>query len=367
MAYASAGAGHFKAAEALYNCFKEKHKDVDIRLIDILDDTSSFFRLSYTRGYTFLIHYAVFLWKIAFWITEVKSLRGATRGIARLLNRSNTGKYIDILCKENPDILVSTHFLSSEIAANLKQDKKISSCVITVITDYGVHPFWISEGTDEYIVASDHSKQLLENEGIPAAKIRPLGIPVHAKFLKAQDKEALIRKLGVKKNMFTVLLITGSFGLGHMDTVVEYLKSDVQLIVVCANNKQLYKKLSEKKYPNCIVCGFVDNIQELMAVSDMIITKPGGLTISEVLAMGIVPVFISAIPGQEVGNVRELEKFGIGTSPEDMQKLKEIVLAYKDNPGMLEKARERIAAFRKKDAAQEICNAICKDCLRPAG
>ncbi|MDD5027720.1 MAG: hypothetical protein PHV58_04460, partial [Candidatus Omnitrophica bacterium] len=139
--YASAGAGHRRVAEAVYNYFKEQRPEVSLEMVDILAETSSLFRFSYAKGYSFLVHYAVKLWHFAFWLTEFKGLRPLTRFFAALSNRINTQDFAAYLIRQNPDYIISTHFLPSEIAAHLKIKKKISSTVITIITDFGVHPF----------------------------------------------------------------------------------------------------------------------------------------------------------------------------------------------------------------------------------
>lgn len=366
VAYASAGAGHFKAAEAIYNCFKEKHKEVDIRLIDVLDHSTSFFRFIYTSGYNILINHAVFLWKVAFYSTENRLLRRVSRSVARLIHRLNTGRFSNILISEKPDYIISTHFLTSEVPALLKKSGKINSVLITVITDFGVHPFWLSEGTDTYIAASEFTKKQLMAEGVREDIIKVLGIPVDPKFLRPCDRKNLCKKLGIDKDKFTVLIITGSFGIGPIEEVVDILHNDAQLLVVCAKNKGIYKKLKKKKYPGCVIFGFINNAQELMAVSDVIITKPGGLTSSEVLTMGIAPVFISTIPGQETVNVRALESYGVGIRVDNLKQIHDIVTGYKEHPERLKQIKEKMNAIKKPFAAEEICNVICKGSLGPS-
>ena len=365
--YASAGAGHSKAAQAIYNCFKENFKQIDVELVDALEKTSPFFRLSYRNGYSFLINKAIFLWAFAFWLTHAKPLRKLTRGVAQIINYINSKGFIDFLLRNNPDFIISTHFLTSEIAAVLKKSKKIKSQVATVITDYGLHPFWVSDGTDTYIVASDFSKKELVSEGIDEKNIKNLGIPIDAKFLKEYDKALLRERLGIDKKRFTALVVTGSFGIGPIEELAELMHKEVQLIIVCANNKSLFKRLKDKNYPNCVVFGFVDNIQELMSAADIIVTKPGGMTISEALAIGIVPIFISAIPGQEVENVRFLERFGIGKSSKSVEKIRKIVLDYKDNPEKFLEIKKKISCISKPNAALEICNVVCKDSFGHSG
>ncbi|MDD4900276.1 MAG: glycosyltransferase, partial [Candidatus Omnitrophica bacterium] len=283
--------------------FLSKHdQEIDCQLVDVLEYSRGLFRYSYIRGYAFLVLHAPFLWFLCFSVTQAYFLRWFTRPIAIFLNRMETRKFCDYLIKENPDFIISTHFLPSEIAASLKKSKKIKSQLLTVITDFGVHPFWISHPTDCYIVSSAFTKRQLLQQGIIEAHIRDIGIPVDEKFYAAYEREGLARNLGLNSDKFTVLIMTGSFGTGPLEEIASALSPLAQVIVVCARNEKLFRRLREKAYKNVKVFGFVDNIHELMAVSDCMITKPGGLSISEALAMELIPVFISAIPGQEVEN-----------------------------------------------------------------
>ena len=111
-----------------------------------------------------------------------------------------------------------------------------------------------------------------------------------------------------------MLVVTGSFGIGPIEEIVQLLCNDYEVLAVCARNKRLFGRLKARAYPHTHVFGFVENIDELMTVSDVIITKPGGLTISESLCMDLIPLFIAAIPGQESMNVEVLQNAGIGSS-----------------------------------------------------
>lgn len=154
--YASAGAGHFKAAEAVYNYIKEHCPGIEVSLIDILGKANNFFKFSYTLGYSLLIKRMPFLWRFAFWLTDFKPLRPFVRPIAKFCGRINTGKFAAFLTKEKADVIISTHFLTSEVIAGLKRLKKIKSRLVTVITDFGVHSFWISFPTDLYIAPGQY-------------------------------------------------------------------------------------------------------------------------------------------------------------------------------------------------------------------
>ena len=308
IAYATAGTGHLRAAEAIYNYFKENCPHQDLKIIDALQKTNFIFRKFYSYGYLFLVNHALWLWRFAFWLTSIKCLRPTTNFLISVINRLNAKNFSNFLIQEKPDFIISTHFFPSEIATRLKKFNKLNSKLVTVITDFGIHPLWISAGTDMYIVASRFSKEQLILAGVQENSIKDFGIPIDTKFSKQYEKNILCKKFNIEPNKLTILITTGSFGIGQIEEIVDSLYKEVQILVVSAHNKILYARLKKRNYSSVRVFGFIDNMQELMAVSDMIITKPGGLTIAESLAMGLLPIFITAIPGQETENAKILAK-----------------------------------------------------------
>ncbi|MFH1354983.1 MAG: glycosyltransferase [Candidatus Omnitrophota bacterium] len=357
--YASVGAGHHRTAKALYDYLKENRNNIaDLRLVDALGHSNRIFRFLCTSGYSFLVSKTPILWRFFFWITNFRLLRIISRTIARICNWTNTQRFSSLLIRENPDYIICTHFLPTEIASNLKRLRKIQSKTITVITDYSVHPYWISWGVDNYIVATELTKKQLIREGVKEEKIKALGLPVSPQFFIDYKKETLLSKLGLKNDKFTVLMLTGSFGLGPIERIIDCLYGQVQLLVVCANNQKLYKRLSNKNLSDVRVYGYVDNIQELMTVSDIIITKPGGSTISEILMRELVPVFISPIPGQESGNVRVLMNYGVGILPGNVEEIKQAVLDFKKHPEKIKIVRESIRKIKNPDVLKEISDVI---------
>lgn len=364
--YASSGAGHLRAAEAVYYYIKENYPQDEIKLVDVLEKSGILFRVSYLFGYSFLIRRAHWFWHLVFSITEFRALRIFTRPIARIFNVLNTLEFRRFLIRENPDCIVSSHFLPSEIAASLKKSKKIKSKLITIVTDYVIHPFWICSGTDTYIVGLAAAKEQLVRAAVEERRIKDLGIPIHPKFLRVYDKEALLRKFGLNKDRLTLLIITGSFGIGPIEDIVDSLCHSLQMIVVCAKNKRLYQQLKERNYPGVLIFGFVDNMQELMTVSDLVVTKPGGSSIAEILNMGLPAVFISAIPGQETGNIKILRQYGIGLHPKDIRQVKDVVLDLKQHPDKLEKMRQEIIRLKKHNTLKEIAGVIRQGSPGPA-
>lgn len=360
IAYASAGAGHRRAAEALYNYIKDNYTQTEVKITDVLEYTNCIFRNLYNRGYAFLITKLPLIWSLVYRITYSRTLGRLNKNLRYVINRLNTRGYEKFLLRFKPTIIISTHFLPSEVTSYLKREKNLNSYLVTVITDFSVHPFWISDGSNEYMVASEFTKHELVARGIAEDRIRVSGIPVDSKFTRTYDRGFLCKRLDIQPGLFTLMLETAGFGLGPFEEIIDLLHQDLQLLVVCGRNRRLFNRLETRSYRNVKIFGFIDNIEELMAVSDMIITKPGGLTISESLAMSLPMIFITAIFGQETKNARILESYAIGTSPADTKSLRDKVYYYKDNPTQLMSIKEDIGRIRKPFAAREICDAICK-------
>lgn len=356
--YVSAGGGHRRAAEAIYDYLKINRKDLALELVDLLPFPNSFFRFCYNSGYSFLVHYATWLWGFFFWMTEFKLTRWFSRQGVLIGNYLGCRKFVTYLIREKYDFIISTHFLNSELVANLKLRNKIQAKLITVITDFGVHPFWVSKGTDLYVVASGLTKDKLLKMRVAEQIIQASGIPFSPSFVKTQNKAQLAEKLGIDRNKFTVLVITGSFGVGPLEEIAESLRGQAQVLVVCAKNKKLFNRLQKRNLENVKVFGFVDNTEELMACAQVIITKPGGATITEVLIMELPVIFINAIPGQEIANLEVLAEYGIGESPKSIEEIKNVILDLKNNPQKIEELKRRIREIKKPFACQELADVI---------
>ncbi len=357
--YASAGAGHFKAAESVYEFFRKENPSLEVELVDVLSLSGTLFRKNYAPIYDFMVNHAHWLWALSFKLTGLKTFSKLVFFLHSLICRANTVKLADFLINANPDYIISTHFLPSVVVSSLRARGKLNSKLITVITDFGVHPFWIAPFTDIYVVASEPTAKQLESKGVEPGIIREWGIPVNPKFLKTPDKRGLCGKFGINPDKFTVLIATGSFGIGPIEEVADSLYRDNQVLVVCARNEKLYKGLKAKENANLKVFGFVDNMHELMAVSDIIVAKPGGLSISEILAMELIPLFISPIPGQETHNLEILAKYGIGEQISDPAKVCQIVESYKNDPDKIAGIKDNIRKFRKSYAVGDMYEFIC--------
>ncbi len=354
--HASAGAGHLKAAEAVYKGIK-KSTNHDVVFVDALDYSSFFFRKFYKQTYFFLISKVPAVWGFSFWLLDLPWLQPLAKFLRRIQNILNTGRLHRFMEEGEFDCIVMTHFMPTEIAAALKRSGRISSKLITVITDYDVHKIWLAEGVDVYTVASDWTKGKLVSIGISPERILTAGIPTDEKFSESVDIGTLKKKLGLKEDIFTVLVATGSFGIGPIEEIISSLKG-FQVIVVCGHNQGLRKKLSKKNLPDVNILGLVDNMHELMAVSDAMVTKPGGLSISEALVSQLPLIFFNAIPGQETGNIRVLKTYGIGISGCNVDQICEELEKMKSSKDLFLTTLKRTKALARPSAVHDIISLI---------
>ncbi len=284
-----------------------------VSIVDALDFTSPLNKRVYRQMYTLLVTKFPWAWKFFFFSTDQPCLRPAIRSVRRIFNGFGAHALEQFLIKEQFDCIASTHFFPNEVLGRLKRSGRIRSRIVSIITDFDVHSIWLGEGIDRYAVACDYTLQKLLSLGIPAEKVTVTGIPTHAKFREPLDRTALQKKFGLKRGAFTILVATGSFGMGPIEMLVSELK-DFQMLIVCGNNQELFEKLSLKNLPGAKVFGLVDFMHELMTVADVMITKPGGMSIAEAMVKHLPMIFFSAIPGQETNNVRVLRNYGIGIS-----------------------------------------------------
>jgi len=354
--YASAGAGHLKAAEALYNGIK-KIGGHEVVLVDVLDQSTQIFKKFYKWIYYILIAKVPWLWGFFFWLTDVSWLQPLIRLARRLYNTINVQKFHKFLKKEQFDYIFSTHFMPTEISAAVKRSGQITSKLFTIITDFDVHKIWLAQGVETYIVASNRTMEKIRSLGIDQSRVVATGIPTDEKFSMLVDIGALKKKLGLHENVFTILIATGAFGIGPIEEIIKAL-SEFQVIVVCGHNKDLYRKLSVHKVQLVKVMGLVDNMHELMAVSDAMVTKPGGLSISEALVSQLPLIFFNAIPGQEEGNINVLKTYGIGISDCSISQIREELVKMKYSRDAFLTTLKKTKALARPSAVRDIISLI---------
>jgi processive 1,2-diacylglycerol beta-glucosyltransferase len=234
------------------------------------------------------------------------------------------GSMLEILERINPKVVVSTYPFAAGIMSKLKEQGLINVPIVTIITDYTDHSYWIHPYTDQYVVGSEEVKDRLISLGVERYKIKCTGIPIRQKFIQTQSREILALQYGLNSNTFTVLVMGGGEGfIGKgLSTfhAFESLSTPIQFIIICGRNKKLQKKLEEElrnSKHKVLLMGFCENVNELMALSDLMISKPGGVTTSEALAMELPLLIYNPLPGQEEDNADYLVKSGLAILAEN--------------------------------------------------
>ncbi|HAM37979.1 MAG TPA: hypothetical protein DCP53_01060 [Elusimicrobia bacterium] len=312
----TAGAGHLRAAEALKKAFLLLRPEWDVKLINVLDFTNPWFKKIYANSYLNIVNQVPEFWGLLYDRTDDKNIVKKTSKMQSLFNKISAIRLIEYIRKNPPDIAICTHFLPAEILASQKTKHKIRFPWVCVVTDYEAHMFWIYPNADIYIAATEHTKFQLRRNGISEKKILPLGIPIDPIFSQKKSKELLFKKFELKSALRIVLVMSGGFGAGPVENIVEQLQMvdfPIQIMVVTGRNKQLEEKLKVKKrIKPTKIFGFVDNIDELLTVADLLVSKAGGLTTSEALAKGVPMVIVNPTPGQEERNSDYILEHGAG-------------------------------------------------------
>lgn len=367
--YASAGEGHKKAAGAIYEALAEKIDKKDIAIIDSLDYSNDFFKWMYSKKYLTLISYMPQIWGFFYSLFNKKIVYRFLRLPRRMVNGINCRRFEEFLCREKPEAVISTHFMANEVVSHLKEKGKLSCKLFSAITDYRLHAFWVTPEVDCYFVAIGKTKEDLLEWGIPENKIHVTGIPISPKFSLAQDKARVMSRLGLSNNCFTVLIMSGGFGIGPVDELVRSISAispDIQLLVVCGTNKGLYEQINKTVSDLNIKAkffGFVNNIDELMIASDLLVTKSGGLTSAEALALGLPVIFIKPISGQEKRNSVLLEEKKAAFIAYDVKEVREKVERLLREPDLLKEMTASIKIIAKPNSARDMVNIITRNFL----
>lgn len=307
----TAGQGHHSAAKAVMDYLKKKN--VECVMLDTYEYINPILSESIARGYLISTKLTPVVYGRLYRLAEKKEKNDTTFSISKLTNSVLSRKLITFIREYDPDAIVCTHIFSAQIITHMK--KKIARAfTIGIITDFTIHPFWQDTNLDYYVTASDMLNHQASRKGIPVEKIRPLGIPIHMKFASKIKQEDARSLLGID-DKYTVFVMSGSMGYGNVTKFIKQLDRldmDFQIISVCGNNKSLKRKIDILKTQKVIHnFGYVDNVDVIMDASDCIVTKPGGLTVSESLAKEIPMVLINPIPGQEDRNVEFLLNNGL--------------------------------------------------------
>ncbi len=360
-----AGAGHLRAAQAIEQALHEEHSDVEVTHYDALAYTNKAFRKGFTAAYETLAKELPSVWGFVYERLEETSARSRTKKFAQLFDNLNARPLWKAVKEADPDAIICTHYMPAEVVSAKRRKDKLRAPVSLTLTDYDIHSMWIQPGTDRYFVATEEMAYALRANGVDDAELSVVGIPILPVFAAAYPpKEEMRRRLGLRPDATTVLVSAGGFGLGQIHKTVAGLADSfpqAQFVAIAGRSEALHKKLASaaEEHPDQIVpFGFVDNMHELMAASDLAVTKCGGLTSSECLAMGLPLVIVRPIPGQEERNADFLLESGAAvrahSNAHAVFKVEELL----GHPDRIEVMAERSRAAARPRAAYDIAATV---------
>lgn len=291
--YASYGGGHLSAARSIKEYIKENYSDVETNLIDCVKYVNKSLNALTTTAYNEMAKKMPWAWGKIY----SNSQKGPIAKISSTSNKIMALKLNKLLQEYNPDVIISTHPFSSQMCSVLKRKGKINTKIATVMTDYAPHDQWLidSDSVDFFFVAHDGMKEALVKKGISEEKVFATGIPLSNRFLKNYNKDETLKAFGLQSNKKTILFFAGGeFGLGKSKTY-DMLKTlaenfeNIQVVAISGRNEKMkkgFEYLVEQTHTqNSIkILDYTTQVPELMSISDMVITKPGGLTTTESLA-----------------------------------------------------------------------------------
>ena len=383
--YASYGGGHLNAAKSINDYIINNYPNNDVELIDCMKYVNKTIEKLTTAAYREMAKKAPWAWG--------KIYSDSQKGpLAHLSSRSNkimAIKLLRLLREKQPDVIISTHPFGSQMCSYLKRKNKITAKIATIMTDFSPHDQWLvgHKFTDYFFVANDKMKNYLISKGITENKISVTGIPISNRFLKTYNKKEILDTYNLSEDKFTVLFFGGGeFGLGKTKTaeifesfVQESLKEKIQIIAIAGKNPKMKASFKEivSKYSvnttttnttdttdttditnNVKILEFTNQVPELMSISDLVVTKPGGLTTSESLASHLPMLIINPIPGQEEENAEFLEDKGIAIwlrKNDDSKLIIENLLA--DNQ-KLNLMKENTKLLARPHSTETICKMI---------
>jgi processive 1,2-diacylglycerol beta-glucosyltransferase len=360
---ASGGAGHTRAGEALRNIAPFCSSPIRVEHYDCLDFTSSFFKKLYSESYLEMVNHAPELWGYFYGKSEAKAYR--KKKLLEVFDYFNYRQYFKFLQAANADAIICTHFLPFISISNEILRSGIRTPFFAATTDFDVHQYWVDPIIERYYVFHNESAWQIRAKGADEKRIRVKGIPLMPEFMRRKTAGAIRKELGIDPKDFTILILSGGFGIGPVERIVREVTKSLEsfssrrfnLLIVCGKNDKLRGSVEHMPAPINIqrrVFGFVDNVHDLMDASDVLISKAGGLTSAEAMAKGVPLLIVDPIPGQESRNADIIVEAGAGWKALDHHNLRYKLERIITEPTHLTNARKATKALAKPTAALDI-------------
>lgn len=363
--HASVGSGHKRAADALAAAFARRSPG-QVRVEDVLDYTNPIFREAYAHSYLRLTDKLPALWGYMYEQTDRDFFRFATE-LRTLVDAIWAWGLRKLLREYAPHVIICTHFLPVEVLSMRKGRARLTQPLYCIVTDYAAHAFWAYRDVDRYFVATEDARQQLIARNVPAGAIQIVGIPVDPSISVPKEASEIRAARGLSQDKSLVTIFGGGLEPGRVRVIIEgLLQQGMQgtLVVVAGRNRALLSEISDlDSSPTLEIhkLGFINYVDDLIVASDIVITKAGGLTVSEVLARGRPMIVIDPIPGQEESNADYLAAVGAAISIRLPQHVPYAVTQLLSDPQRLKDMGVSASRVARPRAALDIAETILLD------
>jgi processive 1,2-diacylglycerol beta-glucosyltransferase len=347
---------------AIDDAVRRLDSGVETMLLDSFSHTNPVLSKVTLRAYLAALKAAPEIWE---WMYDNPEFKQRTAVIRELLNRGSSKKLQRVLENFQPDAVVCTQAFACGVIASWKQATGRNWPVLVgVLTDFVAHRYWAHEKVDLYIAPNSETKGTLVSQGVPPVRVEADGIPVGDRFTAPVDKAAVVAKHGLRPELPKVLVMGGSLGLGPMKSVIrklDKLPQPFDIVAVTGKNEELKDRLSRKGRKlrhHTTIFGFVENVNELMGIAEMVVTKPGGITTAEALIKQLPMIIINPIPGQEAKNTEYLLSQNVAVEAEDANDVMLYVDEFFRNPEKLHRMRDAAKLLGRPQAAMDAAESI---------
>lgn len=361
---AAVGAGHLRAAQAVELALKDLDPHAIVQNVDILTLTNPAFRRVYGKAYLDLVNQAPHVLGYFYdLLDKPRSKRQMSDRLRLVVEKINLLRFSKLLLAEPWDIIVNTHFLPAELIAALRKKGKIGTPQLTATTDFETHRLWVNQPCDHYFTATEEGALYLHSWGVPESDTTVSGIPIHPAFSKEKDRKGCLKRLGMVGDRPVILQLSGGFGVGPIEKLLHAIldvEVPLDVVVICGKNAKLKTELDGIRPPDkhrVKIVGFTDQIDEYMAVADVVVTKPGGLTTSEVLARGAAMAIVNPIPGQESRNSDYLLENQAAIKINHVATMAHKLTALLHDPERLALLKENARRLARPNAAYDVARA----------
>lgn len=359
----SAGGGHGRAAEAIKDYICLYNPNSDVKIIDTLKYINPIIDKVIIGSYLKTIKVTPSLFGKLYDYSETDY---GLATISAKINEILTYRLLPLINDFKPDILIATHPFPTEMLSILKIKHKTELPTMSILTDYAPHSFWLHPCIDAYIVSNSDMIPEMVSKGIPKSTIYDIGIPINPKFFVEYDRKETLEEIQFSPDKTTILIMGGSLGMGKIESIYEELlelENDIQIIVITGSNKKLYYELM--KYQNIsienkktYIIGFTDKVNKYMQAADLLLTKPGGLTITEALICKTPIGIFSPIPGQEEKNAEFLIKHNLAVDLRNDKSIKKTIEELLLDPNNLLTIKENCSKFAKPFVGKDIYDLV---------